>query len=51
VLQVHISVTDAAPGARQLYRRAGFREWGAEPRALGFDGQFVTEYHMVLELD
>ncbi len=51
VLQVHLSVTDVAPEARRLYESAGFREWGAEPRSLGLDGRFVTEYHLVLELD
>ena len=44
-------VTDAAPEARQLYESAGFREWGVEPRALGQDGQYVTERHMVLPFD
>lgn len=51
VLQVHLSVTDAAPEARRLYESYGFVEWGAEPRALGRDGQFVTEYHLVLAFD
>jgi GNAT superfamily N-acetyltransferase len=51
VLQVHISVTDAAPEARRLYESAGFTPWGAEPRALGLRGEFVTEYHMLLTLD
>lgn len=51
ILQVHISVTDEAPEARRLYEGEGFREWGAEPRALGLEGRFVTEYHLVLELD
>jgi GNAT superfamily N-acetyltransferase len=51
VLQVQLSVTDAAPEARRLYERAGFREWGVEPRSLGEEGQFVAERHLVLDLD
>ena len=51
VLQVQLSVTDAAPEARRLYESAGFREWGVEPRALGKDGQYVTERHLVLPFD
>ena len=50
ILQVHISVTDTATEARHLYESAGFVEWGVEPRALGMDGRFVTEYHLVLDL-
>jgi RimJ/RimL family protein N-acetyltransferase len=51
VRQVHLSVTSASPGARRLYERAGFVVWGREPRALGWDGTFVDEYHLVLELE
>lgn len=51
IRQVHISVTDAAPQALRLYRRAGFREWGVEPRALEADGRAVDERHLVLDLD
>lgn len=51
VLQVQLSVTDAAPEARRLYESAGFREWGVEPRALGDNGQYVTEHHLVLQFD
>jgi ribosomal protein S18 acetylase RimI-like enzyme len=48
--QVQLSVTDAAPAAKRLYERAGFREWGREPRALHWNGRFVDEHHLVLEL-
>lgn len=47
---VHISVTDAAPAARRLYERGGFRTWGSEPDALRHDGRSVTEHHLVLRL-
>ncbi|MBK6767665.1 MAG: GNAT family N-acetyltransferase [Ardenticatenales bacterium] len=49
VIQVGLSATEAAEGAERLYRRAGFREWGHEPRALCWEGEFVGERHFVLE--
>lgn len=48
--QVHLSVTDAAVTARKLYEAAGFRSWGHEPRALQWEGRFVDELHLVLDL-
>jgi RimJ/RimL family protein N-acetyltransferase len=51
VVQVHLGVTDAAPRAQRIYRRAGFREWGIESRALRWEGRDVDEHHMVLDLD
>ena len=50
VLQVHLAVTDAAVHAQRMYLRAGFREWGLEPRALQWEGRHVDEHHMVLDL-
>lgn len=50
VEQVLLSVTDADPAARRLYERSGFRAWGCQPRALCWDGRFVDETHMVLDL-
>ena len=50
VLQVQLSVTEAAVEAIRLYERAGFREWGREPRALQWDGRYVDERHLVLDL-
>ena len=50
IVQVHLSVTEPSKEARRLYTSAGFREWGVEPRALHWDGRFVAEHHMVLEL-
>ena len=51
VLQIHLSATEAAEEAGRLYERAGFREWGREPRALCWEGRFVAERHLVLPLD
>ena len=51
VIQIHLSVTDAAPSAQDLYRKAGFLEWGCEPRALRWRGEFTDEHHLVLQLD
>ena len=50
VEQVQLSVTDAAPQAKRMYEAAGFTSWGHQPRALGWDGRFVDESHMVLDL-
>jgi ribosomal protein S18 acetylase RimI-like enzyme len=48
-IQLTVSVSQAP--ALRLYQACGFRSFGCEPRALGIDGQFVDEHHMVLELD
>lgn len=48
--QVQLSVTEAAPAAKRMYEAAGFKAWGRQPRALGWQGRFVDEDHMVLEL-
>lgn len=50
VVQVHLSVSETAEDARRLYARAGFREWGNEPRALEWDGRFADERHLVLDI-
>jgi ribosomal protein S18 acetylase RimI-like enzyme len=50
VSQVQLSVTEAAPAAKRMYEAAGFKDWGRQPRALGWQGRFVDEDHMVLEL-
>jgi GNAT superfamily N-acetyltransferase len=34
VEQVRLAVSEVAEGARRLYERNGFQEWGREPRAL-----------------
>lgn len=51
VLQVHLGVTDSALEAGRLYERAGFDEWGVEPRALRWQDEFTAERHLVLRLD
>jgi len=48
--QLHLSATDAAPGARALYEAAGFRHWGTEPGSLLWEGRLVDEHHLVLKL-
>jgi GNAT superfamily N-acetyltransferase len=48
--QLRLGVTTAAEGAKRLYERAGFRSWGLEPRALDWQGRFVDEHHLVLDL-
>lgn len=50
VEQVQLGVTEAAPAAKRLYEAAGFRAWGHQPRALGWQGRFVDEDHMALDL-
>ena len=51
VQAIQLSVTSAAPAARRVYERAGFRLWGTEPDALRYDGQSVVENHMTLQLE
>jgi cytosine deaminase len=48
--QVQLAVTEAAQTAKAMYEAAGFRSWGREPRALGWNGRFVDEHHLVLDL-
>jgi GNAT superfamily N-acetyltransferase len=48
--QLRLSVTEPAAAARHLYESAGFRVWGSEPRAQQWNGQFVTEHHLFLDL-
>ncbi|UCF69367.1 MAG: GNAT family N-acetyltransferase [Acidobacteriota bacterium] len=50
VVQVHLSVSESARAAQALYQRAGFVEWGREPRALRWQGEFLDERHLVLDL-
>lgn len=50
VEQLHLGVTDAAVAAKRLYEAAGFWIWGREPRALQWEGRFVDEFHLVLDL-
>ena len=48
--QVQLSVTEPAVAAKRMYESAGFRSWGRQPRALHWQGRFVDEHHLVLEL-
>ncbi|HEY0711932.1 MAG TPA: GNAT family protein [Polyangia bacterium] len=48
--QLRFSAAESAGELRKLCASLGFREWGLEPRALQWDGQFVAQAHMVLEL-
>jgi len=50
VEQVRLAVSEVAEGARRLYERNGFQEWGREPRALRWEGRWADESHMVLDL-
>lgn len=51
ILQIHLSVTDAASEARRLYERAGFEEWGRQPRSMCYEGRFLEEQHLMLVLN
>jgi RimJ/RimL family protein N-acetyltransferase len=48
--QVELAVSDTAVAARRLYESLGFRSWGREPRALQWQGRFVDDHHLVLDL-
>lgn len=50
VEQVQLSVTEIAGEARRLYERNGFQEWGRELRALCWQGRYVEDRHLVLDL-
>ena len=50
VEQVHLTVTETAVEAWRLYESAGFREWGREPRSVLWEGRYVEEIHLVLDL-
>ena len=47
---VHLSVSESAAAARQLYESAGFETWGVEPDAVRFEGRSASERHMRLSL-
>lgn len=50
VEEVQLSVTDAAPEARKIYETVGFHAWGREPRSLQWEGRFVDELYLFLDL-
>ena len=51
VVKVELGVTEAASSARRLYTTAGFRAWGRESRALCWQGRYVDQTFMTLDLD
>lgn len=48
--QVQLGVSDTALAAKHLYETTGFRAWGCEPCALRWEGRFVDEHHLTLDL-
>lgn len=50
LVQLQLGVMETALTAKRLYEAAGFRSWGREPRALHWNGRFLDEYHLVLDL-
>ena len=50
VASVHLSVSEATPGAQHVYEKCGFKVWGREPDATRYQGRSATEHHMVLQL-
>jgi GNAT superfamily N-acetyltransferase len=51
VVMVELSATEAAESALRLYAAAGFRPWGREPRSLCWEGRYVAQTFMTLDLD
>jgi len=51
VTSVGLQVSARAEGARRLYERLGFKQWGVEPGALMWEGETIDEAHMVLWLN
>jgi len=47
---IHLGVSAAAPEAKQLYERVGFRVWGTEPDALRYKGQSEVEHFMAMRI-
>lgn len=50
VEEVRLAVTVGNAAARQLYLRAGFTDWGLEPRAVKIGETYYDEHQMVLRL-
>src|ERR1700675_2458164 len=48
--QVQLSVTEPAVAAKRMYESAGFRSWGRQPRSLQWQGHFVDEHRVTLDL-
>ncbi len=50
VSQINLSVNKDAVSAIHLYEKLGFQTWGIEPKALFYEGKFMTAHHMWLEV-
>jgi hypothetical protein len=50
VTHLHLSVSESARSAQNVYEAAGFAAWGIEPASLYVNGEFITVRHMVLDL-
>ncbi len=50
VSQIHLSVNKQAASAIHLYEKWGFQTWGIEPKALFYQGEFMSARHMLLEI-
>jgi ribosomal protein S18 acetylase RimI-like enzyme len=50
ITSMHLSVSESAIAARQLYEKAGFEAWGVEPDAIRVEARSVSERHMRLSL-
>ena len=48
--QLVLTVTHANAAASELYRAAGFKTFGVEPRALKVGGEYFAKEHMILFL-
>jgi RimJ/RimL family protein N-acetyltransferase len=47
---IHLDCSEVATAARSLYERVGFKVWGREPRSLLWEGRYVDEIHLVMDL-
>jgi ribosomal protein S18 acetylase RimI-like enzyme len=45
-----LTVTEGNESATALYRHAGFRSFGIEPRAIRVEGRYYNKDHMVMDL-
>jgi ribosomal protein S18 acetylase RimI-like enzyme len=50
VKQIHLSVSETALAAMDLYGELGFEAWGTEPRGIRLGQEYLSEHHMVLSL-
>ena len=48
VAAVYLSLESGNDAARRLYESRGFVRWGTEPLAMGLDGDWRDQDHMVL---